>query len=225
MWNDASSSYLESQILTAEPIELVRLLYQGCMSAVREARRHLAEGEIAARSRAITKAQMILTELTSSLDHARGAEISRRLAQLYDYMQRRLIEANCQQADGPMAEVLGLLSTISEGWDGLHQQTAPDSPAESAWRQPLAPEPAPGYAPQSPWTQHLPAEPTPAYAPPSPWAQPQLAPEPAPAYASQSPWAQQLPPEPAPPYASQNPWAQPLPSEVEPAYASHAWSL
>src|SRR5947209_20393980 len=97
MWNNAHNAYLESRILSAGPIELVNLLYQGCTGAVREARHYLASGDIAARSRSITKASEILIELASSLDLERGGEISQGLGQLYHYMLRRLTEANLQQ--------------------------------------------------------------------------------------------------------------------------------
>ena len=133
----AHEAYLESRILSADPIELVRLLYQGCTSAVREARRHLAAGEIAARSRSITRAWEILTELTRSLDLVRGGEISLRLRDLYDYMQRQLLEANLEQTDPPLAEVLGLLATLSEAWEGLRPEARQAEACANPWSQPL----------------------------------------------------------------------------------------
>ena len=39
MWTDGHDAYLESRVLTADPIELVNLLYQACTEAVRGARR------------------------------------------------------------------------------------------------------------------------------------------------------------------------------------------
>jgi flagellar protein FliS len=139
MWTDGHDAYLESRVLTADPIELVNLLYQACTEAVRGARRSLAEGRIAERSREINRAYEIVIELSSSLDHERGGEISQRLALLYDYIQRRLLEANIQQSDSPLAEVLGLLSTLSEAWAGIRKtQDAPV--AESPWSQPVAQE-------------------------------------------------------------------------------------
>ena len=56
-------AYLEGRILSADPLELVRLLYQGCSDAVRDARRRLADGDIAGRSQAVTRAYEILAEL------------------------------------------------------------------------------------------------------------------------------------------------------------------
>ena len=145
MWQNAHDTYLESRIEAADPLELVRLLYQGAIASVKEARRHLAAGEIGARSRAISKALAILTELSASLDHTRGGELSQRLGQLYDYMQRQLLEANFRQTDGPMTEVLGLLATLGEAWDGIQEEAKPERP-ESPWAQEPPQEAAPMVA-------------------------------------------------------------------------------
>jgi flagellar protein FliS len=149
MWQNGHDAYLESRILSADPIELVNLLYQACTGAVREARHHLAAGDIAARSRSISKASEILVELTSSLDHERGGEISQRLGQLYDYMLRRLTEGNFQQSDAPLAEVLGLLSTLTEAWEGLKSKEKPAVVAASPWGQALPQETASAGAAQA----------------------------------------------------------------------------
>ena len=139
MWNSGHDAYLESRVLTADPLELVNLLYQACTQAVREARYHLADGRIAERSREINKACEIVIELAAALDHERGGEISQRLALLYDYMQRRLLEANMQQSDAPLADVLGLLSTLAEAWAGIRKPE--EKPVvESPWSQPVAQE-------------------------------------------------------------------------------------
>ena len=116
MWRNAHDTYLEERVLSADPVELVDLLYHAAITAVGEARRHLAEGRILPRARSISKACEILLELTTSLDYERGGEMSVRLAQLYGYMHRRLVDANFQQSDAPLAEVAGLLATLTEGW-------------------------------------------------------------------------------------------------------------
>jgi flagellar secretion chaperone FliS len=131
MWNTGHDAYLESRVLTADPMELVNLLYQACTQAVREARCHLAEGRIKERSQQITKACEIVIALTTSLDHECGGDLSRRLAALYEYMQSRLLEANMQQSDAPLAEVLSLLSTLSEAWAAVckpQEKTVVESP-------------------------------------------------------------------------------------------------
>jgi len=108
--------YLEAEVLGADPLKLVWLLYRGGIEAVRTARRHLAQGAIRERSRQINKAWEILLELAGSLNREQGGEISERLAGLYSYMQGRLIEANTRQADAPLQEVEALLVSLSEAW-------------------------------------------------------------------------------------------------------------
>jgi flagellar protein FliS len=118
-------AYLESKVLSASPLELISLAYEGAVEAVRDARGHVRERRIADRSRAITKAQLIIAELQKSLDFNRGGELSQQLARLYDYMQRRLMEANFQQAEAPLAEVETLLETVLESWRQLANQEKP----------------------------------------------------------------------------------------------------
>jgi len=125
-----NNAYLESQILTADSIGLVQILYQGSIQAVRDARRHLADKDIRARSAAISKAMSFLNELASSLDHSTGGEIATNLAQLYRYMQDRLLQANLHQADEPLVETLGLLTTLDQAWQTIGHN--PESPADNA---------------------------------------------------------------------------------------------
>jgi flagellar protein FliS len=133
MYQNAHETYLEGRIASADPLELVNLLYQGASSAVRDARQYLAEGDIPARSRSISRACDILAELTVSLDHSAGGDLSRRLEQLYDYMQRRLLEANFRQEDGPLVEVLGLLATLGEAWGQIRVEAAAPQPPAGFW--------------------------------------------------------------------------------------------
>src|SRR5690348_1737532 len=104
MTNTIYDSYLEAEVLAADPVKLVHMLYRGAMEAVQAARRRLAAGDIRGRSRQITRAWEILQELASALNHERGGQISAPLAELYAYMQSRLLEANATQTEPPLAE-------------------------------------------------------------------------------------------------------------------------
>lgn len=140
MWHSAHDAYLESRVLSAGPLELVRILYQTAGGAVADARRYLVAGDVLARARAISKASEALLELTGSLDFALGGEIAQRLARLYDYMLRRLTEANFRQIDAPLAEVQTLLTTLSEAWNtvGTTPQPQAEEPQER-WTRPAIP--------------------------------------------------------------------------------------
>jgi flagellar protein FliS len=135
MPNTTSDRYLETQILSADPIQLVNMLYRGALEAVLAARGYLAAGLIMERSGRIMKAWDILNELSCSLDHGPAPELSARLAALYAHMQQRLMDANLQQADAPLAEVEALLCTLSEAWQAV-QAWAP--PAREPDYQPMS---------------------------------------------------------------------------------------
>lgn len=127
VYTNLQQNYLENEVLTADPLQLVTLLYRGAIEAVSDARECLLRGDIAGRSRSITKATAILVELTSRLDHAKGGAISVSLAELYDYMIRRLNEANFEQQEKPLTEVRALLDTLLSAW----QQCRPKPAAET----------------------------------------------------------------------------------------------
>lgn len=130
---------LEVRVLSATRLELVVMLYDGAIDAVRAARGCLASGEIRARSRAVTKAVSILIELSRSLNFEAGGDLSKRLAGLYDFMQRSLLEANFRQTDEGLAITERLLVSLREAWVAVSSQTpaVPEVP-ETATPAPAA---------------------------------------------------------------------------------------
>jgi flagellar secretion chaperone FliS len=133
MWLNAHETYLEQRILSADPVELVHMLYQAALTGVGDARRHLAEGQILPRARSISKVCEILLELNTSLDYERGGEMSVRLSQLYGYMHRQLVDANSRQIDASLAEVASLIATLMEGWASVRAAVQPPAPRETPW--------------------------------------------------------------------------------------------
>ena len=124
-------NYLETEVLSADPVRLISILYRAAIDAVGAARRHLAAGSIRERSRQITKALSILYELVHSLDRENGGEIARRLGGLYAYMTTLLIAANATQTDASLAEVERLLFTLVEAWSAVPQSEPEQTEYES----------------------------------------------------------------------------------------------
>lgn len=142
------ATYVESGIMSADPVELVRMLYRGGIEAVEKARQHLREGDIAARSAQISKAGAIIAHLTFSVNRDADPALGGKLVELYDYMQRQLLRGNLEQADRPLAEVSRLLSTLLEAW--LECGPVEPTPAETVPARMIAEEaPEAEYAGQS----------------------------------------------------------------------------
>lgn len=126
-------TYLENEVLSADPVRLVQMLYRGAIANVQAARAHLASGDIRARANAVNKTCDILAELALSLDHQKGGDISRQLAELYAYMLRRLNHGNTTQTDAPFAECESLLADLLDAWQHCGSPSAPQpEPAATA---------------------------------------------------------------------------------------------
>jgi flagellar protein FliS len=131
MRNNGYQNYFDNEVLAASPLKLIQMLYVGALDSIKAARRHLRLGEIRARSRAITKAMRIVTELLHCLNHTAGGDLSRNLAGLYGYVMRLLILANTKQEEAPLVEAEALLSTLSEAWIACAPPAPPPSFTDS----------------------------------------------------------------------------------------------
>jgi flagellar protein FliS len=134
MWKRA---YLENRVLSANPVELINILYEHATLSVQEARGALVRGDIGARAKAIAKAIAILGELESSLDHELGGAIADNLAKLYRYMRERLTAANLGQEDRPLAEVEELLRTLGEAWEQIGRESFATHDTFGSHQEPL----------------------------------------------------------------------------------------
>lgn len=126
--------YFEETILNGDPIDLIRLLYQRAVSSVQDAREHLREERIPQRSAAIMLAYRVVAELAASLRPDVAPDLAKQLRNLYFYIQQRLLDANMQQADQPLAEALSLLTTLQEAWSGVAASlSAKEEAVERPW--------------------------------------------------------------------------------------------
>jgi flagellar secretion chaperone FliS len=116
--------YLESRVLAADAVELIHILYEHALTQVKLARIALADHNIPARTQAISKVLAALGELEGSLDYSTGGSISHNLARLYQYMRKRLIEANLKRDAAALAEVESLMRTLDEGWTAMQYATS-----------------------------------------------------------------------------------------------------
>jgi flagellar secretion chaperone FliS len=123
-----AQKYRETAIRTANPVQLVVMLYDAAICSLREARGHMERKDITGRSKSINKSIAIISEMQSSLDHKGGGEISESLDRLYDYMKRTIFQANVRQNAQSLMEVEALLETLVSAWRTLLAQPTEDAP-------------------------------------------------------------------------------------------------
>lgn len=133
----------ETGVLAASPHKLITMLYEGAIKAIDQAAVHMAAGDIEKKGEAVAKAvQIILVGLRASLNQEAGGDLAANLDSLYDYMARRLFEANIKNDPEMLAEVRTLLLDIKGAWDEIgdtaeKQVMAPVQPQAPV--DPLAP--------------------------------------------------------------------------------------
>jgi flagellar protein FliS len=95
------------------------MLFEGALERLASAKGHLQRNEIASKGEQIGKAINIIGGLHDSLNLEAGGELARNLDVLYDYMQRRLLQANQKSDPAVLDEVAGLLRELKAGWDAI----------------------------------------------------------------------------------------------------------
>jgi len=117
---DAYQTELKTKVESASPHQLILLLYDGALQAIRQARIHMEKKNIPEKGRLISQAiSIVAAGLLASLDGDKGGELAGNLANLYDYCARRLLEANLKNDPAILDEIENILSGLREAWASI----------------------------------------------------------------------------------------------------------
>lgn len=111
----------QTSIVDADPHRLIQLLFEGAAARIASAKGHIERQELDKKSAQINSAINIIGGLQESLNFDAG-ELAYNLEKLYDYMIRRLFEANVRNSVEMLDEVNGLLLQIKSAWDEIRDQ-------------------------------------------------------------------------------------------------------
>jgi len=100
----------------ASPHRLILMLIDGALEKISSAKGYMQRNDIASKGNYISWAISIIEGLRLSLDNDAGGEVAENLENLYEYMGRRLLEANLNNDESMLDEVSDLLNTIKSAW-------------------------------------------------------------------------------------------------------------
>lgn len=106
--------YQQSSVMSAGRGDLTLMLFNGAVKFISQGVRYIEEKNVQGAHKAIVRTQEIIVELQSTLNM--DYEISSSLALLYEYLQRRLVEANTKKDREILTEVLGLVTELRDTW-------------------------------------------------------------------------------------------------------------
>ena len=108
--------YLKNQIETSSPEQILILLYDGAIKFLNQAKIGIQNKDIELTHNNLIKAQNIISELRDTLDMEIGGELANNLYALYNYFNRRLVQANIKKEIEPVDEVLEHLRGLRDTW-------------------------------------------------------------------------------------------------------------
>ncbi|NLA27172.1 MAG: flagellar export chaperone FliS [Firmicutes bacterium] len=107
--------YLNNQVFTSSPAELIVMLFDGALRFVRKAGSALERQEYDEAHFYLDRTQQIITELSASLDFNRG-ELPKNLFSLYEYMHHQLLKTDIGRNSDSLNEVEGMLLSLRKSW-------------------------------------------------------------------------------------------------------------
>lgn len=111
-----------SESESADPHRLIQMLIDGALAKLVVAKAMMERRDVAKKGENVSWAISIIGGLQASLDMQKGGEIAQTLNALYEYMTVRLAHANATNDVAGLDEVIHLMKTIKEGWDGIRPQ-------------------------------------------------------------------------------------------------------
>ncbi len=94
-------------------------MFNGALERIAQSRYAIEQGDQSAKGIFINKAIGIITGLSNSLNMEAGGEIATNLNNLYDFMLRRITEANLNNDVQALDDVAAVLRDIKEAWDAI----------------------------------------------------------------------------------------------------------
>lgn len=120
-FNKGYAAYANNKITTATPAELTLMLYEGAIKFCNKGILAIENKEIENAHNNIMKVQQIIEEFQITLDHK--YPVWEDFNNVYEYLLRRLRQANIKKDKEILEEVLGHLRTMRDTWKEVMAKT------------------------------------------------------------------------------------------------------
>jgi flagellar protein FliS len=116
------AGYKKAVLATTDRVQIVLMLYDGVLNHLKIARRKIENRDIISKGTHISKATLIVTELSNVLDMERGGEISGNLRNLYNFVLQRLLYANSNNDINAIADAEKVIVALRDGWKEMMRE-------------------------------------------------------------------------------------------------------
>lgn len=113
--------YKQDNVTTATPVDLVIMLYDGCVKQLKLAKIHKENNALDKVSESLEKAEEIVLELVRSLNLS--IPMSNDLLKLYEFMLDEMVQANIRKDMDRLDPIIEMLNSLNESWRQVKQTT------------------------------------------------------------------------------------------------------
>lgn len=114
--NTYLKEYKKTQVETANPEQLLILLYDAAIQFLNKAKVNIDESDDEQYQKNLFACQKIIIEFMNTLDMEKGGEVAENLYRLYQYLYKTLITTGISQDKTLIDEVLKHLKSLRETW-------------------------------------------------------------------------------------------------------------
>jgi flagellar protein FliS len=109
-------------VLSAPKERLIPMLYEGILKNLRRADKQIGARDIEGKSESLTKAADIVYELLGTLDFEAGGELAQRLAGLYGYFAKEILDVSRTLDRQRLGALIEMVASLHGAWDEAARQ-------------------------------------------------------------------------------------------------------
>ncbi|AKA70316.1 flagellar export chaperone FliS [Clostridium scatologenes] len=118
---NAYKTYKNNSVNYASREQLLLMLLEGAVKFAKIGRQGLLDKDIKRAHENIVKTQDIFYELMVTLDVEKGGEWAVSLMSIYEYITRRLVDANMKKDISILEEIIPLIEEVKDTWEQAYK--------------------------------------------------------------------------------------------------------
>lgn len=115
------NAYKNNSVNYASKEQLLLMLLEGAVKFTKIARQAIIDKDINKANTNLVKTQNIFYELITTLDVSKGGDWAPKLMSVYNFIVRRLIDANMKKDVAIIDEIMPLIENIKDTWEQAHK--------------------------------------------------------------------------------------------------------
>ncbi len=144
------NSYLRNAVMTASPEQLHLMLYDGAIRFSLQARDAIEARDYETSYNKLSRAQAIILEMQSGLRPEVNRELCERMAAIYSFIYRKLVDASVHHSVSDLDDALKILRYQRETWVMLIDKVNQTRAEQGSAGADEAPDAKPGPSPKTP---------------------------------------------------------------------------